>query len=35
MNACLNSVKVFLALDVRKPDSVFLDLDEFLDFDNF
>ena len=35
MNVCLNSVKAFLALGMRKPNSVFLDLDKFLDFDNF
>ena len=35
MNVCLNLVKVFLAPDVRKPDSVILDLDEFLDLDGF
>ena len=35
MNGCLNSVKAFLAPDVRKFVSVILDLDEFLDFDEF
>ena len=35
MNAYLNLVKAFLAPDVKKPDSVFLDLDKFLDFDDF
>ena len=32
-NAYFSLIKTILALDVKKPDSVFLDLDKFLDLD--